>query len=373
MLLLRTLPGVLSALVIAAIVFTLECNAVRGILPVYGEDNSIVHPPNPPATNFGRASTSAPSLTLDSFITQLSPLRIDRLQARSSSYYHQLPLHQNVPIINIQSGGQLVEQALKDYGTVVLVDSINRKVKRIDFQTGQFIQHDVQNPNKVLLLSSLDPNVHTLRRHLQHVPEDPHYPITMPSPVNTDHLPHLEGVPVLPEGHDTLGHMLYASVNGEESFWLVKHVRMPVEVRPNIEDYVAEAGSQAGDRIRSLLTNYAAARNKYSSAAMAGLLHGKKISVDPNLRDQRVDSMRQNSYLELTQGASRSNMINALQQYGQFHYYDMYRTSTGPFKVKLDNYRVDAPDAHMSISVRELHFNPSTFKAIADKFRRFRV
>lgn len=132
----------------------------------------------------------------------------------------------------MHSGSRAVELALKDFHSVFLVDPGSGRIRKVDYRAGRVTWSHRQDP-KVLLLNSLPPDVHTLQIHLEENPDRRDYPILMPDPVNTDYLPHLDGIPILTPRHDTLGHMLYAASNDRKRFWLFRGGHNPVLVHPS--------------------------------------------------------------------------------------------------------------------------------------------
>ncbi|CDU25282.1 uncharacterized protein SPSC_05116 [Sporisorium scitamineum] len=359
MLLLRTMHCALPALFIAALVLILGCTAYDDDASSYGG--------SPPVPR-GPIYTISQPLTIDSFISKMNPSRINALESRMVSSYYRLPFYERIPIINIQSGYQLVEQALKDFRSVVLVDPVNQEARQITLRVRNLEQIPLQDPASALLLSSLNPNVHILRRHLKHVPVDTGYPITMPDPISTDHLPHWRGIPVLTANDDTLGHMLYASKQPNEAFWHYRQDHTPVLVTPKLDNLVSEADLREKNRLNNLLTSYGAARIKYSSSAMASLLYGKEIPLDEHLNDDRIENKRKGRYNDLNQQSSRPEMIDALQRNGRFYYYDSDRSSTGPFEVKLLELEA-RPGEFMQINIESV----ARRRSIMGRLRIFRI
>ena len=251
----------------------------------------------------------------------------------------EVPFFMGMPIFTTKTDVPTVEQALRDFRSVGIVDTARNAVHQIRYGNGHVQQDLFTEANKVLLLRNLDPNVHVLIKHAQS-PGDPDYPIRMPAPLEIDHLPHVRSVPVLTRPFDSLGHMLTASRTGERRFWYLReghdHVliqpRMPSEsaiVRVALEPEVSD--------ITRVLTRYGAHKLLYGEA-LASVLDGAAIPLNGAYAQKRMSRIVLPEYPRFGKDATRAEMIQALQTHGRFRFYDSTnRLSDGPIKVKLEN------------------------------------
>ncbi|SJX63999.1 uncharacterized protein SRS1_11239 [Sporisorium reilianum f. sp. reilianum] len=364
MLLLRSLHCALAALCIAALVFMLECNATYKIIPVWSDDGASSSSSHPAS---GSRNAPGSVYRLDSFISRIDLSEGGQRNNALLNSFYRYPFDGDMPIIDIQAGTQAVEEALKQFGNVVLVDSVNQRAKRVEAQQGRIQTHDYAQTANALWLSSIDPEVHTFR-HLTRNQANPNHPTRMPDPINTDHLPHIDGEPILTSGDATVGHMAYASNNPSRSFYLYRHGKKPLAIFPDREHYVTQAGGQLGNRLHVHMTKYGTASVKYRSSAMASLLYGKPIPQDGSGRPngQYVDLIQ-----DRTRSPSRAEMIEALRTHGGFRFYDSHLSSSRPFEVRLRSNPAGA-GTHMDISIEPIEPAANSL-SVMDRLRRMRI
>ncbi|CBQ68364.1 conserved hypothetical protein [Sporisorium reilianum SRZ2] len=330
MLLLRSLHCALAALCIAALVFMLECNATYKIIPVWSDDGASSSSSHPAS---GSRNAPGSVYRLDSFISRIDLSKGGQRNIALLNSFYRYPFDGDMPIIDIQAGTQAVEEALKQFGNVVLVDSVNQRAKRVEAQQGRIQTHDYAQTANALWLSSIDPEVHTFR-HLTRNQANPNHPTRMPDPINTDHLPHIDGEPILTSG---------GRCNGRTH---------GLRIQQSLSEFL------------SLQT-----RVKYRSSAMASLLYGKPIPQDESWPNgQYVDLIQ-----DPTRSPSRAEMIEALRTHGGFRFHDDHPSSSGSFEVRLRSNPAGA-GTHMDISIEPIRVEPAANSlSVMDRLREFRL
>lgn len=213
---------------------------------------------------------------------------------------------------------------------------------------------------KALLINSLDPKVHILRRYIRYdlVPYEP-----APDAVETDHLLHFGNSPVLTPGVDTLGHMRYAYENGNKEFWHRREGQKTVLIGAGNIDWVREATDAEQRDITERMTKYRGATINYGHP-LASLLYGRQIPLDAESRSSRLRADREQMYGTLTPAATRTQMIDALQRHGRFRFLDESRSSTRSFMVELANWNADPRQN----PVMDIQVKPSS-KSLLGKLR----
>ncbi|KAJ1023701.1 hypothetical protein NDA18_004684 [Ustilago nuda] len=117
------------------------------------------------------------------------------------------------PLYSIDNPPETAEQALRDHGSVGIVDASNNVATLIQFSHGHLSQGqfpDVQ-PGPIQLFE-LDPALYQLRQLALH-PDN-----SMPPLAEIKHLPHFNDKPILSQGSENLGHMLQAAGTNLRSF-----------------------------------------------------------------------------------------------------------------------------------------------------------
>lgn len=137
MLSLCMLHRVLTALFVAALVFNLECSAVRTIHP----DNELVaSSSSPSAAGSSQASTSGQLRTLDSYIKQIDPRRIGQPYLKwGYRSIHGLPYDGYTPIFNLDTDKRIVHQAIRAARYVIVVDPIHNEARLVSSEDGRIL------------------------------------------------------------------------------------------------------------------------------------------------------------------------------------------------------------------------------------------
>ncbi|KAJ9473934.1 hypothetical protein PHBOTO_004007 [Pseudozyma hubeiensis] len=314
--------------------------------------------------------------TVDEYIKKLSPERIERLHSglpehADANPYHSIPFYGRLPIFDLKAPSNVVEQALKDYRSVLVIDDATKQVSQVNYQAFRISKVPFDDDKGALFLHSLDLNVHTLHRKYFPVGVGPIAEPKMPGRVEIDHLPHVGTIPVLTYGHDSLGHMFSAANTGLFRFWHVREGHDPVLVMPRTA-LIARAGTRTEDlQVNTVLTLYGALTQQYNPV-IASLRYGRPIPLDERDIYSRSKPVPLLQYPRFDTRATREQMIQALQQRGRFRYYDNNAASDGPIKVKVLNHRAP-PGVPMDIAIEKLSGNEIAQEGFLKKLRAVRL
>lgn len=292
----------------------------------------------------------------ETYIRLLDPKRIQNLTPRplSMHLYPKEPFYIGMPIFTVDTDVPTVEQALRDFRYVGIVDPVKKQARRIKFTRGRLEQDLFEDPDKVLLLQSLDPNIHILYKHL-YEGERPGVPIQMPPELDVEDLPHYKGDPVLVHSRDSLGEMLRASNTETHRFWHVRENHPPVLIRPRMpaEGELARViREDESNYLTSVLTMYMADRLQFGDK-VASIRHGAPIHLSDEHLATRLDWTHMMRYPRFGRDATRPQMIHALQKYGRFRLYDTTRRGKRAVKVVVENPSA-TEGVRMELSAKEL-------------------
>nr|UXY92454.1 effect [Ustilago esculenta] len=349
--LLRVFHFGLAAALGAILLLSHSCSAVGEVEASSSVASPPKEPKNPPPVN--------------KFYTLLDPQRIASLNSRYTvhpnvDYYPEAPIYEGTHLLKINTPVQEVEQALREFGSVGIVDRENRDARLIKYGQGMVVPELFRDTNRVLWIDSLPKDVHILAKYVRWN-RRPDYPVKMPLEQDISHLPYADGVPILQDPHDTLGYMMRASRDRTGKFWHLREGHESVLIDPRAGrdgDLARPASVLEGESITRVLTGFGKDRERYNDA-LASILWGAPTELSGD-REARMRKIPLSEYPRLGRDATRAAMINALQTKGRFRFYDGRRGSGGPFKVKVTN-----PDAfnseQMEVSVKPLSaFEKST-------------
>ncbi|SNX85239.1 uncharacterized protein MEPE_03948 [Melanopsichium pennsylvanicum] len=218
------------------------------------------------------------------------------------------------PLFEIGTAVPTIEQALRDYGQVIILDPQSRTGSQITFnaEAGSLEWHrTLGDTGRMFDLYELDRNIHILHKHMW-LPYWPDSPQQKPAPLPTRSLPHEGNVPILREGSDTLAHMLGAQRDGVWKFWHRRHGQPDVFIqleRGNNALVARKARQEETDAIDRTLQGYDTARTKWGEGT-AGIIWGGRIHLRPV--DGRVQPPTLAEHPRFDTDADRQQLIEAL-------------------------------------------------------------
>ncbi|SPO28657.1 uncharacterized protein UTRI_04535 [Ustilago trichophora] len=278
----------------------------------------------------------------DTYIKLLNPIRISGLNKLDRKEYAEVPFNTilDIPIYTTKSDVNKVEQALKDFNYVAIVDPAKNQASKIKYGNMKLVQEhfDFEELNHVLLSQRLHPNVHILVKHLKSQME-PNYPINMPDELSVEELPHANGIPILTHRFDELGYMLGASLTGPKMFYHMRNGHPTVLIQPQAPAHrlVRDLRRIEENSINQALTNYGVYTRQYDQK-LASIFWGAPIPLDDEHQSDRMEWTTMLRYPRFGPGVSRDEMKDALQKHGKFRFYNSNnRANSGPIKVKLLN------------------------------------
>ncbi|SYW80905.1 uncharacterized protein UHO2_06367 [Ustilago hordei] len=221
---------------------------------------------------------------INDYIKSLDYRNIHKLPEKPANTYRKVPFYEGTPAYSIETPIETVRQALRDHGSVSIVDAPNEYAKRIVLNDGNIKIEMMRNEKSALIniFKHLDPNLHLLRNMVRSnsINEDPG--------VNIDHLPVVNGKPMLFQDSATLGHMITAARTEPKKFYYVPHGRVPILIDPNIDKLIVDEGRNVEEDPYRVMVGYNSAKNQYGES-LASIIWGKPIkpSTD-NLRTAKI-------------------------------------------------------------------------------------
>ncbi|KAF6767074.1 hypothetical protein PSEUBRA_002369 [Kalmanozyma brasiliensis GHG001] len=280
------------------------------------------------------ALTGQGNSRFDRYINRLDHTRIRRLTPSYTRNFDltadpRTPFFGRVPLYSIRTPPPIVEQALRDHGSVGLVDSLRRQAMQIFLGGDHLSQHPFPDMATVLGVYELDPRIHRAKKaflgqlHVASVPE------------NVDALPHAFGLPVLLPGSDSVGHILGATRQDARAFWYPTDPRRFVHVDLRTDPLYAKPGRQTLADVLRTVDKYRADTDTYGRAT-AGVLNGRALHHRPGMQHAHVGKikLRETPRFAAVQ-ASREQLVDALQMFGRYHVYVQEPTQVRTYKVKL--------------------------------------
>lgn len=277
--------------------------------------------------------------------------RIDALPSRTLLQphihdYFNVPFYSGSPLFLTKEDPSVVEQALKDYGSVGIVDLARRQAMQIIYGEGRLENKMFPNTRLPIRLFEVDPNVHLLHKNVLG------WRARLPPAQSTDHLPHLDGKPILTPPADSLSYMLYATHHRPGSFYHVRPDHEPMLVDPHNADLYTTPVGQERRKLDQVLTHHQVATRKYGRS-FASVLWGKPLFLPQRFQDTRKERIPLTDYPRFLPVASRETMVNALERKGRFRLYVNDHRGRNVYKIKVNN--LDAGiDEPMDISVKPL-------------------
>ncbi|KAJ1020288.1 hypothetical protein NDA18_005885 [Ustilago nuda] len=264
----------------------------------------------------GETSTSAsrqrpstpqprPKINIKSYIDSLKSESIHQLPMEPAVNYRRVPFYDHTPAYSIETHIETVRQALRDYGSVLIVDAPNRFANRLVLNDGKIKMKVMENGKRELINlfeHNLDPDLHFLRDLVRTK--------QIQSSGNTiDHLPFANGKFILFQGSENLGHMVTAAHTESKKFYYVTHGGVPILIDPNEDKLIVDQGSNVEGDLRRILVGYNTAKNDYGES-VASMIWGNPIKPSTgNLRRAKISL--KNSRL-FSQDASREDMVSEL-------------------------------------------------------------
>lgn len=341
-----------AVLLIAAISFTTSCIAARNDQEASSSSGS---------SSSGKPLHSEPLYTfpqkptVDTYFSQLSPDRTRQLSPNAPGNINinvpdSVPFYERLPIFDLDTPVYVVEQALKDYPSVFLIDSATNTVQQVTYGQGRIQMKPVEarKAETVLLFDSLNPNVHILRKAKLGI----QIKTQMPGRVEIDYLPHVGSTPILTPRYDSLGHMLAALNSATGGFWHIREDRRPVLVRPRLQALARVADHAEDIQLTSILTRYGAMTQQYGNA-LASVKYGAPILLDEDNREARNEHTSLTRYPRFGPKATRDQMVKALQERGRLRFYDQHYPNSRPIKLKVRNPNI-IPGIAMDIEIEKL-------------------
>ncbi|CCF49461.1 hypothetical protein NDA10_003004 [Ustilago hordei] len=235
------------------------------------------------------------------------------------------------PLYSIDTATGTVEQALRDHGSVGIVDASNNLAKLIQFSDGRLAQGlfpDVQ-PEPIQLFK-LDPALHHLRQLARH-PDN-----NMPPQAEIEYLPHFDNKPILSQGSENLGHMLQAAGTDPRSFYYFQEGMDPILVVPDGNMLIVNPIEDEKRKLRDILKGYQTAKKNYGQT-VATIIWGKPIRVSADPHGLRKSSVLLEDYPRFKHDAPKRHMMTALQRNGRFRVYKEIDGKKYGYKVKMKN------------------------------------
>ncbi|CDU25281.1 uncharacterized protein SPSC_05115 [Sporisorium scitamineum] len=262
----------------------------------------------------------------------------------------QTPFYEGVPMFSSLVGPHIIEQVLKDYGSVWIVDRENKEaiLIRVGENGLQQIPPGPELLQRILKLYTIRGNVYWVKKALQGQVETP----LQEEPV--DHFPHAFGKPIFLSGRYTLNNMYAAARREPNSFWLQHHYLGWQLVTPSTNDIAEEATAQQIEEIRKALILYNREKDQFGNA-YASLKRGRPLDLEQMYRSHRgpPDIIKYPRFDSAS--ATRQQMVDALERYGRFR---LYVKSPGQsvevFKVMLQRRVPSVNDSPVRIAIEAL-------------------
>ncbi|SOV09236.1 uncharacterized protein UDID_18299 [Ustilago sp. UG-2017a] len=282
------------------------------------------------------------TLTVAEYMNQLDANDIAKLDGSSllldnptyeriPFYYSGAPEQLGTPLYFTNTPFKTVEQALRDYRSVGMVDvSENdaKLIKLIKDPSGYRLEQNVfPNPLPPIGLLKLDPNLHRLQKLALFSPG------IHSSEEHIEHMPYLNGKPILTQSSTDISHLIAATHTSPDGFYYVQEGMPPILVNPRKEDLYQVSGEQ---EVHSTLAEYQTVKKKYGQT-IATLVRGKPIIATADPRGQRKSGPRLKNYARFDNQASRDEMVTELQLHGRFRVYQQIDGRNYKYKVKVSN------------------------------------
>ncbi|SJX63998.1 uncharacterized protein SRS1_11238 [Sporisorium reilianum f. sp. reilianum] len=285
---------------------------------------------------------------IDDYIKYLDINRI-RTSSNNDIYNKQfantaLPMFRNMPLFSSRHNPGLIEQALKRYNAVVIVDQPAQQARVIRLKSGSLqVKAPQKSLQRILTLYEMHPGVHRVKKFLTNPQRHP--PRT---DRDVDRMPHAWGEPIMVPDEFDQDDMHVAASRGGGSFWLQHKDRGYLSINPSTLDVYKEPTNHAAEEIARVLRGYDADKKAYDKE-FASLRWGAPLNLE--VPSQTQSTLRAfTTYPRFASNVvNRQEMIDALQEHGRFHLYKKSRgRSEVAYKVTL------ARDAPMYIQIKPL-------------------
>ncbi|CBQ68363.1 conserved hypothetical protein [Sporisorium reilianum SRZ2] len=285
---------------------------------------------------------------IDDYIKYLD---IDRIRTRSGNNIYNkqlantaLPMYGKMPLFSSSHDPGLIEQALKKYEAVAIVDRSTQQARVIRLKSKSLkVKAPQTGLQRFLTLYEMHPGVHRVKKFLM----DPqlHPPRT---DRDVDRMPHAWGKPIMVPGEFDQDDMHAAASRGGGSFWLQHKDRGYLSIKPSTYNVYKEPTNHEAAEIARVLRKYDADKKAYGKE-FASLRWGAPLNLE--VPSQTQSTLRAfTTYPRFASNVvNRQEMIDALQEHGRFHLYKKSRgRSEVAYKVTL------ARDAPMYIQIKPL-------------------
>lgn len=289
-------------------------------------------------------------------IAQLSP---SEQRHPNAGIYVSIPFYAKRPLFPIQADPRIVEQALRDFRSVAILDLRRNDARHIIYGNTRLAQAFLPGMARALAYYRLNPDLHTLHKWAQ-MPQS--LPLRNVPTVSLDDIPHAYRMPILETGTDSLAHMKTATSTGRGKFWYRQSDDILILVNPFTDSLFVHANVRETDEVARILMAHATAERQYGQH-LASILWGAPIYPVESFRQERMQHTPLAEYPRFAANAGRQQMIQALQTRGRFRIY-MRDTDGNPigYKVKLRNPQAEVTRA-MDVSVEPL----SRFEMLEEK------
>ncbi|SYW80906.1 uncharacterized protein UHO2_06368 [Ustilago hordei] len=244
------------------------------------------------STPLQRYYTGQPGTVFDTndYIRQLGYKTIKQMDGGDRKLYTDVPFYSKTPLYSIGTPIETVRQALRDHRSVGIVEAhpdkdALSKAKWIKMRDGKIETITNEEDRRVMInifRNQLDSKLHKLRNLVRTEQ------IYIHPGVNIDHLPVVNGKPILFQDSATLGHMITAARTEPKKFYYVPHGRVPILIDPNIDKLIVDEGRNVEEDPYRVMVGYNSAKNQYGES-LASIIWGKPIkpSTD-NLRTAKI-------------------------------------------------------------------------------------
>lgn len=241
-----------------------------------------------------------------------------------------LPFYGRIPLFSVGTPPPVVEQALRDYGTVGIVDSLRGEAMQIYRDEGHLSQQTFPDLHKVLTVFRLPGKVHEVRKAIF---GQSFRPIAMDT---IDEVPHARGLPILLPNHDSVAHMIAASNQDRRAFLLPQPRNTFMAINPRTDDLASFPSAENTAEIIRVRNGYHSDTQIYGRA-LASLKWGRPLDRIPELTHFRSTPPSLAEYPRFKSStATRDQIITALHDHGRFRLYlDQPGQPNMAYRVKL--------------------------------------
>ncbi|SPC62772.1 uncharacterized protein UHOD_11806 [Ustilago sp. UG-2017b] len=317
------------AAIVTALILLPSCIAVE-VSDRAGTSTSHPDPPIEPPRSVFDIENYIKSLNPKQ-ITDLHPTTLDNLAQLYGHVpiYRQDPISHRIPLYSFGTSVPVVEQALKDYGSVGIVDVSNNKAELIRLDKG-FLYSDVfagDGKSAAIQLFKLDPDLHRLSWRVSK--------IKPPHSEEIENLPHFDGKPIL-QGSEDFRFMLRVANTPPYQFYYLQEQMKPILVYPASKNLFSNPDHDEKQKILRAVNGYPADKQKYGER-VASMIWGKLDLLGGDTEGRVKSSIPMKDYPRFKYDAPKTDMVRALQEHGRFRVYTNFGGDKVAYKVKLKN------------------------------------